>query len=109
MTTSAHVRIETETFDPPLDPGIESVVFALRSQGVDTFESCEGGLGHAYDRPTVRFHFGDETLGLRAARFLTRCGYRVVQLPKLWQRESDGASLAGPYWEILLARPKSRR
>ena len=35
-------------YDPSLDPGIEPYVEALNSAGVETFESCEGGM----DTPT---------------------------------------------------------
>ena len=31
-----------------LDPGIAGAVAVLREAGVETFESCEGGHGHAY-------------------------------------------------------------
>jgi hypothetical protein len=53
------------SYDPPLDPGIAAAVVALSAAGVETFESCEGGSGHAYPEPTVRFH-GDRAEGLRA-------------------------------------------
>ena len=43
---------------PELDPGIAAYVDALRDAGVETFESCEGGSGHAYPEPTVRFGGG---------------------------------------------------
>jgi hypothetical protein len=39
-----------------LDPGIRDVVAALDAEGIETFESCEGGDGHAFSEPTVRFH-----------------------------------------------------
>ncbi len=52
-------------FSPPLDPGIESAVLALRAAGIETFESCEGGRSHAYPEPTVRF-YGDKQTGLEA-------------------------------------------
>ena len=45
-------------FDPPLDPGIAQAVVTLCNGGIETFESCEGGEGHAYPEPTVRFHGG---------------------------------------------------
>ena len=38
-----------------LDPGIAHIVWVLQEAGVETFESCQGGDGHAFDRPTVRF------------------------------------------------------
>ena len=52
-------------FDPPLDVGIECEVMVLRDAGVEMFESCEGGPGHAYPEPTVRFH-GSPAEGYRA-------------------------------------------
>jgi hypothetical protein len=55
----------SEEFDPPLDPKIAKHVMVLRSAGIETFESCEGGDGHAYPEPTVRFH-GGKAVGLRA-------------------------------------------
>lgn len=35
-------------FDPPLDYGIARVVSVLREAGVETYESCRGGAGHAF-------------------------------------------------------------
>ena len=51
--------------DVQLDAGIAPYVLLLRGAGVETFESCEGGQGHAYPQPTIRFH-GDRSEGLRA-------------------------------------------
>jgi hypothetical protein len=34
--------------DMPLDAGIRRYVAALRSGGIETFESCEGGEGHPF-------------------------------------------------------------
>jgi hypothetical protein len=50
---------------PELDAGIAPYVDALRAEGVETFESCEGGDGHAYTEPTVRFA-GERDEGFRA-------------------------------------------
>lgn len=41
-----------------LDPGIFLVVRILREHGIETFESCEGGKGHVFYVPTVRFGGG---------------------------------------------------
>jgi hypothetical protein len=46
-----------------LDKGIERIVNILRNADIETFESCEGGIGHAYNVPTVRFH-GDRSEGI---------------------------------------------
>jgi hypothetical protein len=48
-----------------LDAGILPVVQVLAQNGVETFESCEGGEGHAFYEPTVRFH-GNHAEGFRA-------------------------------------------
>src|SRR5258708_6005453 len=52
-------------FDPPLDAGIREIVIVLVANGVETFESCEGGDGHSFPWPTVRFE-GSTSEGLRA-------------------------------------------
>lgn len=47
-----------------LDVGIRDIVRILINNGVETFESCEGGEGHAFFEPTVRFH-GNQAEGFR--------------------------------------------
>ena len=39
-----------------LDPGIRKAVERLQAEGIETFESCEGGSGHAFPEPTIRFY-----------------------------------------------------
>lgn len=48
-----------------LDPGIREADLVLRSGGVETFESCDGGDVHSFHEPTVRFH-GDSWAGYMA-------------------------------------------
>ena len=43
------------TFEPPLDDGIRDIVLTLIAHGVETFESFEGGRGHSFPEPAVRF------------------------------------------------------
>lgn len=43
-------------YDFPLDKGIKNSVQILNRNGAETFGSCQGGSGHAYPKPTVRFH-----------------------------------------------------
>lgn len=38
-----------------LDPKIAKYVNILRKHGIETYESCQGGEGHAYDYPAIRF------------------------------------------------------
>lgn len=80
-----------------LDLGIREAVKALREHGVETFESCEGGSGHAYPEPTVRF-YGEKDEGLRAYAAASREGLPVDALRRVWV--TVGEELTGPYWEL---------
>lgn len=87
------------TYDPPLDPGIAPAVEALRSVGVETFESCQGGPGHAFPEPTVRFH-GHRGDGLRALAAALEAGFSVAALRRVWDVVEGEPT--GPHWEIVL-------
>lgn len=68
---------------------------------METFESCEGGPGHSYAEPTVRFA-GDPSEGFRAfAAVFGKYDLRVRSLRRAWQVEAG--ELAGPYWELTFA------
>lgn len=84
-------------YDPPLDKGIRAYVEALVDAGVETFESCEGGIGHTYSEPTVRFH-GDRSEGLRALAIATQRQLPVAALKRIWVI-IDGEP-TGPHWEL---------
>ncbi len=84
-------------FDPPLDKGIEAAVLALRHQGVETFESCEGGNGHAFLEPTVRFE-GEYPEGLRAVAIAIEEGLDVAELRRVY--DIQNGELKGPWWEL---------
>jgi len=88
------------TYDPPLDPGIAAAVGILQSGGIETFESCQGGDGHAYPEPTVRF-YGDRAEGFRALTIATRAGLPVSALRRTWP-VLDGEP-TGPWWEMTFA------
>ena len=89
-------------FDPPLDDGIRSFVEYLTAQGIQTFESCEGGQGHAYAEPTVRF-YGGRAEGYRAVWVALNSDFKVKELRRVWPL-LDG-ELTGPYWELTLTGP----
>lgn len=84
-------------FDPPLDAGIERQVLMLRDAGIETFESCEGGPGHAYPDPTVRFH-GNRSEGLKALAAAMSFGLEILDLRRVWPI-IDG-EITGPWWEL---------
>jgi hypothetical protein len=87
-------------YDPPLDPGIALAVGVLRAAGIETFESCEGGPGHAYLEPTVRFH-GYQDEGFRALAVVMSAGLRVTALRRVW--DVIEGEPTGPHWEMTFA------
>ena len=95
---------ELDQFEPgadmPLDAGIREYVLALRSGGIETFESCEGGEGHAFTEPTIRFH-GGVGEGFRAFAVAKECGLPVFKV-RLSYTVNDGI-LTGPWWEMVFA------
>jgi hypothetical protein len=84
-------------FEPPLDEGIREIVIRLVANGVETFESCEGGMGHAFPEPTVRFE-GESSEGLRALSVALETGLPVFRLRRTWGI-IDGL-IHGPWWEM---------
>ena len=86
--------------NPPyksLDPKIRQVVKILFENGIETFESCDGGPGHAFYEPTVRF-FGQRSEGFRALSIAMQHGLRVSELRRYYS-VGDGEPV-GPHWEM---------
>ena len=88
-------------FDPPLDKGIEKAVKILSDAGIETFESCEGGIGHAYPEPTIRFH-GERFEGFKAFTIAMQNGLKVAYLRRIY--ETIDGELTGPYWEMVFSK-----
>lgn len=82
-----------------LDAGIEKAVRILQASNIETFESCEGGEGHAYTEPTVRFH-GTPEAGWRALAVCMAHGLPTLCLRRVWYIQ-DGIEPVGPDWEIV--------
>lgn len=89
-------------FDPPLDEKIAPYVRILNERGIETFESCQGGAGHSYAEPAIRFHgqFGEGFLALAIA---LDHNFPVTALRRYWSIE-DGEPV-GPAWELVLYLP----
>lgn len=87
-----------DEYEPPLDAGVADFVHVLVDAGVETFESCQGGEGHAYPEPTIRFH-GHRSEGLRALAVAIERGLPVHSLRRIWT-VIDGEP-TGPYWELV--------
>lgn len=89
-----------------IDPGIAKIVRVLRAWGVDTFESCEGGPGHAFPEPTVRFH-GWNGAGLIALGIALEQGLPVARLRRVWWvRQGE---VTGPDWEMTFMLKKDHQ
>ena len=80
-----------------LDPGVAPYVRVFLEYGVETFESCQGGEGHARPEPIVKFN-GDKSEGFRAFDIAMKYGLPVLDLRRVWQ-VVDGEP-SGPYWEL---------
>lgn len=71
----------------------------LRAGGVETFESCEGGDGHSYPEPTVKF-VGGPYAGWLAMSICLANGLPVTTLRRTWD-VLYGNDVTGPYWEVV--------
>ena len=113
-TDSREIAMDTKTnqieelqkdeieFEQSLDPGIAQAVMILRKEGIETFESCQGGPGHSYLEPTIRFH-GEYPEGFRAYSVALYNGLRVHSLRRIY--EHQGEELKGPWWEMTFDVP----
>jgi hypothetical protein len=85
-----------------LDAGIRKIVAILLENGIETYESCEGGPGHSCPEPTVRF-YGSYEAGWRALGLCNAYAVRVGSLRWAWQI-IDGHP-TGPNWEMTFLAP----
>ena len=80
-----------------LDPGIRHYVLVLRSKGIETCQSCQGGPGHAYLEPTIEFTGGQEA-GPQAVAAAIAYGLPVAELRREWSVRNG--EIHGPIWTI---------
>ncbi len=96
---------ELETFAPAvdlaIDAGIRHAVLVLRRAGIETFESCEGGDGHAFPEPTIKFS-GSAWEGYRAFTVAMENGLPVARVQMVWHEVDK--QLHGPWWEMVFSR-----
>jgi hypothetical protein len=85
-----------------IDPGIRHEVRVLLENGVETIESCQGGQGHPFPEPTVRFT-GGAGEGPRALGIALQNGLRVTALRRVWSVIQGEAT--GPIWEMTFDHP----
>jgi hypothetical protein len=85
-----------------LDRGIRNTVERLRKAGVETYESCEGGSGHAYPEPTIAFH-GGPGAGWQALSLCLDWKLPVSELRRVWD-VLDRNDPTGPHWHLVFKR-----
>jgi hypothetical protein len=85
-----------------LDPGVAQYVDVLDAAGVETYESCEGGEGHSYAEPAVRF-YGERGQGFHALAVALQHGFPVRAVRRIWTVDEDGHP-RGPNWELAFWR-----
>lgn len=96
--TEERFEAHAPSVDMELDSGIRRAVLILRSEGIETFESCEGGEGHAFPDPTVRFH-GGTWAGYRAFAVAMEHGLPVLHLRYCFT--AVNGHLEAPCWELV--------
>ena len=90
-------NIYDHSYSPPLDKGIKHEVEILAEGGIETYESCEGGIGHCYPEPTIRF-YGERSEGFKALAIALQNGLKPSALRRIWNI-IDGEPV-GPDWEM---------
>jgi hypothetical protein len=88
-----------------IDPLILPVVQILNEHGFKTFESCQGGKGHCYPEPTVRFE-GSEFDLIRAYEVCNLYKLQVYEAKRVYRKtpiyineETPNISNIGEVWE----------
>lgn len=95
MSTNIHKIHPIE--EAKLDEAIKPIVLLLQQHGVETFESCQGGIGHCFPDPTVRF-YGDKYEGLRVAHICLQNALPIQQIRRAFDVYDD--ELHQPFWEV---------
>jgi hypothetical protein len=88
-----------------IDPLILPAVQILNEHGFKTFESCQGGEGHAFYEPTIRFE-GDETDLIRACEICRLYGLIVSEGRRIFRKapvyrddNTPNVHLIGETWD----------
>ena len=84
-----------------MTPAYGPYVKTLRAAGVETFESCQGGEGHALPEPVIRF-YGGRGEGFRALAIVLDRALPVRAVRRAWT--IDDGEPTGPHWEMSFYR-----
>lgn len=99
-----YTQAELNEIYAKLDKGISAYVKVLIEGGIETFESCQGGAGHAYTEPTIRFS-GEQGEGWKALCIALDHALPVAVVSRIWT-VIDGEP-HGPYWQMVFSRQAS--
>ena len=98
------LEMESLIEEEKLDKGIRDFVLFLRENNFETFESCQGGIGHGFPEPTVRF-FGNKHEGLRMAMICIKNDLPIDEVRRSFS--IDEGELQTPFWEVTF-RPLNK-
>jgi hypothetical protein len=100
----AKARLRSE-FEPPwdeIDPFILPIVRVFYLEGIETFQSCQGGIGHSFPEPTVEFS-GGMSVGFRALHIALEYDLKPFALRRAWSVLDKEP--VGPHWEMTFRIP----
>lgn len=101
-------HLQSEEWYAGIDAGIRFPVRVLHAAGLDTLQSCQGGHGHDYDRPTVDLPCADDDgAGFRALAALTEYGLEVRDVSMMWSVHRGLPS--DRIWRVTLRRTWEER
>lgn len=83
-----------------VDEGIRDAVIILNNHGFKTFESCQGGVGHCFPEPTIRFE-GDEFDLIRAYEVCKCYNLNVYEVKRVYRKVDlyDKIISLGDVWD----------
>ena len=87
-----------------LDSGIRNAVQILNDHGFETWESCQGGDGHCFEMPTIRF-WGEEFDLIRAYKICENYNLNVFEAHRVYRCVDIGTNSTrscpnGDMWDI---------
>ena len=101
----AKARLRSEKSEPPwneVDEGIKPILRIFYEEGVETFESCQGGRGHCFPEPTVRFYGGAHE-GFRVLSIAIQYNLQPTKLRRYYA--VNNCEPVGPDWEMTFHIP----
>ncbi len=86
-----------------VDKGISRYVDIFLNNGIETYQSCQGGPGHCYSMPTIEF-YGNIGTGWKVLQICLDFELPIVMLSQFWDIKDNQP--IGPYWRVEFKPPK---